>query len=107
MEDRHEEQIRLIGLRIAYFRKIKRLTQEELARRVCINKNYLSRIECGLGQKTISLPLLFDLAEALGISLSLLVNCEDLVHCLPEQAAAQSTETLADECKLATDHDSG
>ena len=97
MDDRHEEEIRLIGLRIAYFRKIKRLTQEELAKRVCINKNYLSRIECGLGQKTISLPLLFDLAEALGISLSLLVDCEDLLHCQPNQAALPTAEALDDE----------
>lgn len=106
MEDRHSEKIRLIGLRIAYFRRIKRLTQEELAHRVCINKNYLSRIECGLGQKTISLPLLFDLAEALGISLSLLVNCEDLEHCPHDQVTMQSTETLGDGCKMATAHDS-
>lgn len=107
MEDRHEEKIRLIGLRIAYFRKIKRLTQEELAHRVCINKNYLSRIECGLGQKTISLPLLFDLAEALGISLSLLVNCEDLEHCLPQQAIAQTTEVANKGENITVTNDSG
>ena len=104
MDDRHEEEIRLIGLRIAYFRKIKRLTQEELAKRVCINKNYLSRIECGLGQKTISLPLLFDLSEALGISLSLLVNCEDLIHCLPEQSVTQLTEAMGNECNAVAVH---
>lgn len=38
-------QYRLIGARIAYFRKLKRYTQEELAFRASISTSYLSRIE--------------------------------------------------------------
>ena len=52
-------------------------TQAQLADKVCINKNYLSQIESGSANKVISLPLLIQIAEALDIELSVLVDLTD------------------------------
>jgi len=71
-------EIRYIGLRIAYFRKLRHLTQAELAFKVSINKNYLSHIESGSANKVISLPLLIRISKALDVELSLLVDLSDL-----------------------------
>ena len=66
-------EIRYIGLRIAYFRKLRHLTQAEFA-----NKNYLSHIESGSANKVLSLPLLIKIAKALDVELALLVDLSDL-----------------------------
>ena len=56
-----------IGLNVAYFRKLRNLTQEELAEKAGISRSYLSAIEAPNIVKTFSLELLFDLADALNI----------------------------------------
>ena len=70
-------EMRHIGLRIAYFRKLRDLTQAELAEKVGINKNYLSHIESGSANKVASLPLLIRIAQILGVPLSVLVDLSD------------------------------
>ena len=70
-------EMRHIGLRIAYFRKLRDLTQAELAEKVGINKNYLSHIESGSANKVASLPLLIRIAQILDVPLSLLVDLSD------------------------------
>ena len=76
----YQAEIKYIGLRISYFRKMRELTQAELADKVHINKNYLSHIESGSTDKVISLPLLIDLSKALDIELSVLVDLNDLTE---------------------------
>lgn len=71
-------EIRYIGLRIAYFRKLRYLTQAEFADKIGINKNYLSHIESGSTSKVLSLPLLIKIAKALDVELALLVDLSDL-----------------------------
>lgn len=71
-------ELQCIGLRIAYFRKLKNLTQAELAERLHINKNYLSHLESGSANKTVSLPLLIRISRALDVELSVLVDLGDL-----------------------------
>ena len=71
-------ELKCIGLRIAYFRKLKNITQAELAERLSINKNYLSHIESGSANKAVSLPLLIRISKALGVDLSLLTDLSDL-----------------------------
>ncbi|MBR5913909.1 MAG: helix-turn-helix transcriptional regulator [Selenomonadaceae bacterium] len=77
MKDKYQKQIQYIGLRIAYFRKMRDMTQVKLAEKVGINKNYLSQIESGSANKAISLPLLIQISEALDIELSVLVDLTD------------------------------
>ena len=72
------QEIKYIGLRIAYFRKLRNLTQADLAEKVSINKNYLSHIESGSANKVLSLPLLIRISKALDVELALLVDLSDL-----------------------------
>lgn len=72
-----QKQIQYIGLRIAYFRKMRDMTQTQLAEKVSISKNYLSQIERGTSNKAVSLPLLIQIADALNIELSVLVDLTD------------------------------
>lgn len=71
-------EIQYIGLRIAYFRKLRNLTQADLADKVSINKNYLSHIESGSANKIMSLPVLIRISKALDVELALLVDLSDL-----------------------------
>ncbi len=56
-----------IGLNIAYFRKLRNLSQEELAEKTGISRSHLSAIEAPNIVKALSLELLFDLADTLQI----------------------------------------
>jgi transcriptional regulator with XRE-family HTH domain len=56
-----------IGLKIAYFRKLNGLTQEQLAEKIGINPKYLSNIETPSVIQPISLRTLFAIADCLGI----------------------------------------
>lgn len=77
LDDYHNE-LKCIGLRIAYFRKLKNITQATLAEKLSINKNYLSHIESGSANKAVSLPLLIRISKALDVDLSLLTDLSDL-----------------------------
>ena len=74
------EELKCIGLRIAYFRKLKKITQVQLAEKLNINKNYLSHIESDSANKAISLPLLIRLSKALGVELSVLTDFGEFVR---------------------------
>ena len=76
-EDFHEE-LRIIGMRIAAFRKMRNMTQTALADRLNINKNYLSHIENASAGKTVSLPMLIRISRALNVELALLTDVDDL-----------------------------
>ena len=71
------EEINKIGLRISYFRRVRNMTQAELAEKVSINKHYLSHIESGSANKALSLPVLIRIARVLGVKLSVLVDLDD------------------------------
>ena len=78
MTDDYRSELKCIGLRIAYFRKLKNITQATLAEQLAINKNYLSHIESGSANKAVSLPLLIRISKALDVDLSLLTDLSDL-----------------------------
>ena len=56
-----------LGLKIAYYRKLRGLTQEELAEKIDINPAFLSQVEAPNVSKTVSLGTLFAISEALDI----------------------------------------
>lgn len=56
-----------IGLKIAYYRKLRELTQEQLADLVGCDPKYLSRIETSSAPQALSLDLLFSIADVLKI----------------------------------------
>jgi len=77
MED-FQAEMKCIGMRIAGFRKLRNMTQAELADKLNINKNYLSQIETGSRNKTISLPMLIRISRALDVELALLTDIDGI-----------------------------
>lgn len=74
-EERKEdfrEQYRLLGIRIAYYRKLRNLTQEQLAERVGCSWSFISQIEANNGNRihAPSLYTIFSLAKALEVPVS-------------------------------------
>lgn len=67
MKKIHVEKYRQIGLKIAYYRKLRGLTQEELAERVGLTPAFIGHLEAPNIMKALSLDALFDIAEALEI----------------------------------------
>jgi len=57
-----------LGLKIAYFRKVKGYTQEELAELMGVATSYIGAIEAPNMDKTISLTTLFRIANILDTS---------------------------------------
>lgn len=71
---------RLLGLKIAYYRKKKRLTQAQLAEKINISIRYMSKIECGSVVGSVSLPVLNRISNELNVSIDTLITTdEDLV----------------------------
>lgn len=66
-----------IGAKIAYYRKMRDLTQEALAQKIHISRSSIGRIERGKYNHNISLSLLMDIADGLGIELSMLVRFDE------------------------------
>ena len=66
------------GMNIAHLRKEKNLTQKELANKLNVTDKAVSRWERGVGFPDIS--TLCPLAEALGVSVSKLLDAEDFVE---------------------------
>ena len=79
-----------IGKFIAELRKQKKLTQEQLAEKLGITKNAVSKWERGLG--LMDLSLLKPLSEILGVSVTEILNGEKL----DEEIDLKSEEILID-----------
>ena len=57
-----------LGLNIAYYRKLKKMSQIQFASYINISRTHLAAIECG--SKDPSLALLYQIAEALEVPVS-------------------------------------
>lgn len=69
---------RQIGAKIAYYRALRSMRQDELAAKVHIDKSVISRIERGKYHNNISVSLLLAIADGLRIEPSLLLTFTDL-----------------------------
>lgn len=67
-----------LGYNIAYYRKHRGLTQEQLAERLGISRQHLGAIEAPNILRPISLDLLFNIATVLNIEPSKLLIFRDL-----------------------------
>ena len=66
-----------IGNKVAYYRKLRNLTQDELADRVNISVCSLSKLERGKYNNNIPLSMLIMIAEGLRIDVSMLVTFDE------------------------------
>ena len=60
------EKYRRLGLNIAYYRKIKGLSQSRLAELLDISRTHVSRIETAVC--AVSLDVVFDICDVLGVT---------------------------------------
>ena len=67
MQQKQYEKYRRLGLNIAYYRKERRLSQSRLAELVNISRTHMSNIEAPLMEKTMSIEVLLNIADALEI----------------------------------------
>ncbi len=67
MKSEFKENYIKMGLKIAYYRKLKNLTQEELAEKADIGVSYLGQIEAKNLYTSFSFDTLFSIAKALEI----------------------------------------
>ena len=66
-----------IGNKVAYYRKLRNLTQDELADRVNISVSSISKLERGKYNNNIPLSMLIMIAEGLRIDVSMLVSFDE------------------------------
>lgn len=67
MTGKYSDKYKKIGQKIKYYRKQKRLTQQELADKISISMSYLTKIEAQNCDKPFSLEVLFEVSDALNI----------------------------------------
>ena len=67
MKEKHNEKYRRLGLKISYYRKMKGMTQEQLAEKIDKNLAFIGAVEAPNVNRTVSLDTLFDIAEALEV----------------------------------------
>ena len=77
MEEKLMNELRLIGLNIAYQLKLRGLTQAELAEATNLSRTHISNIEAPNGKTSISLNKLFDIAEVLEVPVKDLFDFRD------------------------------
>lgn len=68
MKFEHYDEYYNLGMSICYFRKFQCMTQQQLADKMDVNYETISRIENA--RNGISLDMLFELSKALGVSLA-------------------------------------
>lgn len=67
MKRKHSDRYMKLGLRIAYFRKMKGFTQEQLAESLGKSAGYIGAVEAINVERAISLDMLFDISDLLGV----------------------------------------
>ncbi|MBO1680530.1 helix-turn-helix domain-containing protein [Bittarella massiliensis (ex Durand et al. 2017)] len=74
MRTDYPERYRILGLKIAYYRKRAGYTQEAFAEKIGRSNNFVSQVE-GVGTtKGVSLETLFKMADVLGVAVNELLK---------------------------------
>ena len=69
MNEKYAQQYKEIGLKIAYYRKLKGYSQMKLAEMIDVSRTHLSNIEAPNKPTSVSLDLLFRISEVLDIDI--------------------------------------
>lgn len=67
MQTEFPERYRMLGLKIAYYRKKAELTQEAFAELIGKSRNFISQVESTTFVAGVSLETLFKMGEVLGV----------------------------------------
>ena len=71
MKPIYESEYLQLGLKIAYYRKLRGLTQEQLAEQIDRTPAFIGHVEAPNISKAVSLDTLFDIAHALELEMTL------------------------------------
>ncbi|MDR0861797.1 MAG: helix-turn-helix domain-containing protein [Oscillospiraceae bacterium] len=67
MKTQYPERYKMLGLKIAYYRKMAEMTQEQFADKIDRSVSFIAQVEGTGTTRGVSLETLFRMAEALGI----------------------------------------
>ena len=76
MKLQHLDKYKRLGLKISYYRKVKGMTQEQLAEELGKSLSFIGAVEAPNIDRTISLDTLFDISDVLEIQASKLLYTE-------------------------------
>ena len=68
LESQYKMNLIKIGLKIAYYRKLRGLTQEQLAEKIDKSAAFIGHVEAPNVDKAVSFDTLFDIALALDVA---------------------------------------
>lgn len=71
---KYEQRMKVLGLKVAYYRKLKGWTQENLAEKADVTPGYISQIESTSNGQMPSLEMLLTLSEVLEVPPSKLLD---------------------------------
>ena len=74
MDDKRKQEYKMIELNISYYRKLKGITQLQLAEQINISRTHMSNIEAPNMPTSISLDTLFDIADTLEVPVASLLD---------------------------------
>ena len=74
LKNKYEQEYKMIGLNIAYYRKLAGLSQLQLAEDIGISRTHMSNIEAPNMPTSISLETLMEIADALNVPASALLT---------------------------------
>ena len=86
-------QYKQIGNKVAYYRRLQNMTQDDLARKINISVSTLGKIERGKYNNSISLTMLLSIAEGLDIEVAMLLTFDDKekkFECKPSEKGSNS-----------------
>lgn len=67
MDEKFQNEYKQLGLRIAYYRKLKGFTQESLAEKIDRSAAFIGHVEAPNVKKSVSLVTLFAIAKVLDV----------------------------------------
>lgn len=76
MKLQHLDKYKRLGLKISYYRKVKGMTQEQLAEELGKSLSFIGAVEAPNIDRTKSLDTLFDISDVLEIPASKLLDTE-------------------------------
>ena len=77
MDPAYESEYRQLGLRIAYYRKLRGLTQEQLAEQIDRTPAFIGHVEAPNIKKAVSLDTLFQIATVLDVPVYKFLQFDD------------------------------
>ena len=77
MKEIYDAQYRQLGLKISYYRRLRGMTQAELAERIDKAAAFIGQVESPKVKKTVSLDTLFDIAHVLNVAPKAFLDFDD------------------------------